>query len=60
MTPEQIKALSDFQIASDALVRSTYLLEKLGLIDATVRECLLRGHTAASKQINSYICKQSK
>jgi hypothetical protein len=60
MTPEQIKAISEFQIASDNLVRSTNTLEELGLIDAPVREFLLRGHTAAAKQINSYICKQSK
>jgi hypothetical protein len=60
MTPEQIRLLSDFQKASDNLVRCANQMLEMGIINAPVREFLLRGHTAAHGQIDRYILSQSK
>jgi hypothetical protein len=58
MTTEQIKALSDFQTASDGLYESVHKLVELGIIDNLLGQYIMRGHKAAQNQINDYICKQ--
>lgn len=60
MTPEQIAILSDFQKASDNLVRCANEMLQIGIINASVREFLLRGHTAAHAQIERYILSKGK